>query len=1291
MRKNMGRMMAAVLGIWMLLPGLVVWAQAPATTSSEAAIGLLNMASVRASAADVTQAVYPDADDVLVDDHIVVTYEADGTSVTIDDTVVKILTEKGRLNNRVLTRYFSASYGSAEFRLVQVIKPNGRTIAVDLASQSQVMTDPSQMHSNIYDPNHKVLQVTVPGLEIDDLLRYVSVSKIHKPRVPNTFSDYQLLEYTSPIKSFTYDIRAPKELPLQNIEIKSPAPSGTVMAAKEEVGDRIIYRWVASDIPQIFPEPDMPALYTVAQRLLVSTVKRWEDISQWYWKLCEPRGKHTPAMEAKVAELCEGLTDEEAKIRALFRFVSQEIRYVGITVETEAPGYEPHDVALTFENRHGVCRDKAFLLTVMLQLAGFEAFPVLIHAGPLKDQEVPQPFFNHAITAVRRSDGAYLLMDSTDENTKQLLPAYLGHKSYLVACPEGDTLRTSPISPAAENMMRITTTSAVDETGALRGESTFEFGGINDNAYRGMLSRRSPEQRRQFFEAVVKRVVPGARLTAFSLQPEDMQDTTAPLHLRLGFAAPSIMAGDDRTAMFEMPRFASRVGVVNFILGQATLEKRRFPFLTDMACGVQEISTVKLDPTWGMPESLPSYPEVDKDTMTWRRNMTFAGDVLAMESDFTIKTVEFSPEQYAELKQDLQVFEANARKMPIFDRERRRSEPIAAPTAEAVVEDETAEAEVVFHYRHYTLLSAHEYQVVETVRKKILTYKGKKENAELHFSFLPGTSTVRLDYARVLNGNVSKEISPAEINEMDAAWVASAPRYPAAKILVANLPGVEIGSFIEYQVTYHYRNQDFFSAAIPFRGFDPVQQMQVVLTAPTELNVKVGVFQDGILGDAKSRGPANIFAASNTGDGKVEWMWSALRQPAIRREISLPPLTSFVPTVMVSSGAWKEHVQKVNQAIAAKIVAGPKITEAASRLRDLAPLQQVRAVRNLVAMSVRPAGPSFAELPLSSLTTAEQTLTDGYGHSADRAILLLTLLQELRLDAEAVLVASGPEHPELRQAYLDFPTPEFFSEILVRVRAGGQVIWLNDIDQYAVLGSCRHERLPALRSNGKPFVLTPEEKYRTRTEKLYDVSLDNNGAAVFTITETLYGMDYAAANKMFAEQTPEERSRYHQTILANLAQSARAEGPLVTDFDSYPGRVTYRAKVPKYAVLDGDRLYFQLPLTLGSLLRLHADSREYGLYWPTAQESWSEIRLRLPASFTQVRLRPKSLELKPAGAKSRIAVEAKDEKVALLYTYRVSLPPAIIPASEYDGLLEMNRQLNHPDMRTILLRRNKRD
>ena len=53
---------------------------------------------------------------------------------------------------------------------------------------------------------------------------------------------------------------------------------------------------------------------------------------------------------------------------------------MGITTETEAPGYEPHDVSLTFSKRYGVCRDKAALLAVMLRAAGFDAFPVLIMA-----------------------------------------------------------------------------------------------------------------------------------------------------------------------------------------------------------------------------------------------------------------------------------------------------------------------------------------------------------------------------------------------------------------------------------------------------------------------------------------------------------------------------------------------------------------------------------------------------------------------------------------------------------------------------------------------------------------------------------------------------------------------------------------------------------------------------------------------------------------------------------------------------------------------------------------------
>ena len=50
-------------------------------------------------------------------------------------------------------------------------------------------------------------------------------------------------------------------------------------------------------------------------------------------------------MKAKVDELVKGKKTRQEKIESIFKFVSQEIRYMGITTELESPGYEPHEVA----------------------------------------------------------------------------------------------------------------------------------------------------------------------------------------------------------------------------------------------------------------------------------------------------------------------------------------------------------------------------------------------------------------------------------------------------------------------------------------------------------------------------------------------------------------------------------------------------------------------------------------------------------------------------------------------------------------------------------------------------------------------------------------------------------------------------------------------------------------------------------------------------------------------------------------------------------------------------------
>jgi hypothetical protein len=343
----------------------------------------------------VNQVKYPDADSVLVHDVQKITYQADGTSVEFDEFYQKILTEKGKRVASVYKEYFNQSYGKIKIWAIEIIKTDGKVIKIDIAKNSKLMISSSQMGSNIYNPNSKILTVTIPDVEIGDTMRYFIQRSTLVPRMKNIWTDMFVLQSTTPVIYYNIIVNGPKSRPLKKYLVKDSAKNSSSFN-KKELGNRIIYNWTFRNIPRLFPEPKMPYIYSCAQRLLVSTASSWSEISKWYDKLCAPHlTKVTPAMKAKVTELVKGLKTEKEKIKAIFRFVSTKIRYMGLTIETTAPGYEPHDIDLTFKNRYGVCRDKAALLVGMLRIAGIKSYPVLIMQGPKKDKEVPNNIFNH--------------------------------------------------------------------------------------------------------------------------------------------------------------------------------------------------------------------------------------------------------------------------------------------------------------------------------------------------------------------------------------------------------------------------------------------------------------------------------------------------------------------------------------------------------------------------------------------------------------------------------------------------------------------------------------------------------------------------------------------------------------------------------------------------------------------------------------------------------------------------------------------------------------------------------
>lgn len=1207
---------------------------------------------------------YQDADILLVEDQTRLQYEIDGTYCYITDMAFKILTEKGRQEKSSLVIGYNTTYGTTRFVRAEVTKPNGRVIAVNLAAQSRESINQGQMEANIYDPNQKTIQLTVPDLQIGDVLRYTIASEQTKTVVPNTWGDLFTFEDTFPILHAIYEIDAPSALPLARIELKDEIP-GTVTRRTEKTGDRIRTIWEVNNVPRMFEEPKMPENYTVVQRLLASTIPDWETLSKWYWNLSLPRINNVnPDMKEKVRELTEGITDRQKKIEAIFRFVSQDIRYMGLTIEDEAPGYEPHDVSLTFNNRYGVCRDKAALLVSMLRLAGFDACPVLIYVGPKKDPEVPQPWFNHAITGVRNEDGSWQLMDATNENTRDLLPAYLSDRSYLVASPEGETLHTSPVVPPEKNLLTIEVDAELDEARLVTATAVLTFNGINDTSYRGRLATLKPEERAPYFEERLKQAVGAARLTRLEICPENVRDTSVPLSVTLGFEIENSLAAGPDIALMQVPTLINHFGLFGRVLGDGTgLEKRRYPLNTGFTCGVAETVRLNLSRSGLRPASLPAYETVDTPELNIRRAITATNELLVSRADIMLRTVEFSPAQYLTLKQNLKTSERNARKRVILERKGFPSEADIATLSETV---------------QYTLHDSTNWKEDRTVKQQILTYAGKKQASDLKFTYNPALQNTALVSATVTtpDGQV-KYIDPkTEINVMDAKGSIEAPRYPAEKIMVVSLPGVEVGSIIEYHVISIHRNLPFFSASEYFSDINPLVSKTVRVEIPFKLDMKIN-----------SPDPRAVRQVNRSGNGTVIYEWFAQNRNMIKKEERLPPDWTFKPALLLSCGNQSAYASLIEKSLLAaagknKIASG-KARELTKGLKTRA--DQIIALRNFVDRTIREAGPNFAALPLSAITPADQVLAEGYGNTTDRAVLLYAMLDAAGLNPRFMLASDLPCADEISNPVTTVLQREFFNTILVAVTSDKkETIYLGDSGQYAALGTLAHAVRPAINlKTGKLEI--PQAGLPDALETGIAMNIAENGDVALSKIIGFSGTEFEKFHEQFTQFTLEERRRVHQDLLSQISQSAEASGELTTSF-THPGQLQFAAALPSYATRNGNNLYFNLPEGLGNLLNLQASRRESPFYIEKPVHRAFRYEITLPKNW-EPSLIPASFRTElPAGAGVvDVRVLAENEKIII--TQKAQINPAIIPPGDYDKLLELNNRLTEPSARAILLRK----
>ena len=1235
-------------------------------------------AKILTAAADITTANYPDSDTATVEQKMVRQYQPDGTAEAQDESFVKVLTEKGRRDNRTVALSFTLPYSTVKVVRLEVVKPDGTVTPVDVAANSKVTINDSQMGMNIYDPNDKLLQVNLPKVEIGDIIHSITRETTGRPYIQDQYSEENVFEGDGYIRHISYEVHAPAERPLKCIRLRDENPGTVTYSAETNADGAITHHWEVANVPQMFDEPSMPPYDNVLQRLLVSTLPDWPAVSKWYWNLSQPHLDATsPELENKVAELTAGTTNDLEKIMALFYHVSGNIRYMGLTPEKDRPGFEPHDVRLTFEKNYGVCRDKAALLVAMLREAGLKAYPVLINVGGKLDPEVPSPDFNHAIACVEKSPGNYLLMDPTDENTRDLLPAHDCNRSYLVCRPEGEQLLISPIQPPEKHLMRVQTTGELGADGRLVAKSELWFEGVNDDAYRNAFVKMKPDDIQRFFEHRLKLAVPGAKLKSLKLTPENLLDKSAPMHAELEFSAEGMTADGQGKAIVTVPWIGTGLGVVNFILRDTGLKKRKYPMQTSTSCGLQEEVSLKLGDGFGGAVSLPECPPVEDEGISLKKTFACTNQTLVCTRELKLKTVEFSPAQYLQLKQTLKEMQYDGRKSPILAL---ANQPSVAPdktTSAVATPAVNSDALILESTKSLTVSDAQTAVYRVKYAKRILSYNGKKREAELKIEFNPACQDAKLIYAVTVSpAGQREEISPGEINVMDAGWNGSAKRYTGGKILVANLPDVAIGSVIEveFEIT-STAGKPFLAGFEPFQLPDALAHKSFTVTAPKHLQVQRLV-----------SGPADILRAEHSvADGKNVYCWQADDVQALPAEDQLPPVWTYNAGIGYFIGDANDYYRKLNQALLDR---SQQHSQAAALARQLTAsatnrLDAVKAIRDFIAKSIRLAGPTFTELPLSELSAADTTLADGYGHLADRAILFHALLTAAGFHPEFVLASELPPLTGITGVAKTFPLPQDFQYPMVKVVVAGQAYYLNDTDQYSQLGATAHDgRLGLVLASRASTEIHAAKNCGNAMKTLYTLSVTDTGRTRVGVTRYYYGGGYGAKNHYFSELPPEECRRYFQETVSQVAQGARPVGGLTTKFDSYPGLEQFTVDVDNYAVVDGKYLYFDLPFT-ASLFPVGDDHRVLPLFISQGSQETIRTEITLPTDFHRIVIAPQSERLAAPGGTAKITSTTTADQCVI--TDDLETTPAIIAPADYPALLKVESALRRKSAKVFLL------
>lgn len=440
------------------------------------------------------------------------TVHTDLTYRVKERNLIKILNKGGHGFSEVRIFYNSA-YETLSVESAKTIKANGEIDEL----KSESILDVKAVESLMYTES-RYKQFSMPSIEDGCVIDYTTVKTGKNLHLSKDFWNTFIIEKAIPQNEIRIIFSIPKT---SKITYKFSKENPVLKISKDESEDKYskTYSFVIKDIPPLVPEPNSPSVQELATRLIVTSIPSWDAVWKWYKTLSDSARDSDDKLKSLVAEIVKDKNSDDEKAKAIYDWVSKNIRYVGL--ELGKHGYQPHKATSIFENKYGDCKDKATLLLSMLDAAGVKGGSiVLIPTNIMAQVDTTMPTldqFNHAIATININGVRYWLDATGGETAFGDIPVSdQGRTVFVIGDDKGEFI-TIPVQPPEKNLVDSDSKLVLAQNGTITGNDKIKYTGAFAETFRHIYKYESSLAQKQALENVLNKFIPAAKLENYNI------------------------------------------------------------------------------------------------------------------------------------------------------------------------------------------------------------------------------------------------------------------------------------------------------------------------------------------------------------------------------------------------------------------------------------------------------------------------------------------------------------------------------------------------------------------------------------------------------------------------------------------------------------------------------------------------------------------------------------------------------------------------------------------------------